>query len=201
MKELLYQHVYVFSCSTDILCGIIVSMLLEESGVYLKKLINHFFGDRRYSRIMLVNVHSPLRRLQVKSVNNLAKIQLLLANLQPDQGQLGTSHHLSLHEVMDVTHILKLTHKLGKIIGLRVPRKHGIIHHGQGTVAEVKKSSSLGSSILKLNNTVSAILIRSKIDVISLSKLKKGFNSRIHSLLFGGSIQERTMRNKREKAM
>jgi hypothetical protein len=57
----------------------------------------------------------------------------------------------------------------------------------------------LGSSILKLNNTVSAILIRSKIDVISLSKLKKGFNSRINSLLFGGSIQERTYEKQKGK--
>jgi hypothetical protein len=150
---------------------------------------------------VLVNFYFSLRHLEKKALEDLVKIQLRVENLQPNQCKLGAIHHLSLHKIVDIAHFLEHVHECGKIFGLRVPRKHGIILHSQGTVAEVKEFSSLGSSILKLNNTVSAILIRSKIDVISLSKLKKGFNSRIHSLLFGGSIQERTMRNKREKAM
>jgi hypothetical protein len=59
----------------------------------------------------------------------------------------------------------------------------------------------LGGMILKLNNTASAIFVRSKINVISLGKSKKGFNSRIHTLLFGGSIQERTYEEQKGKAM
>jgi hypothetical protein len=124
-----------------------------------------------------------------------------MANLQPNQDKLGASHHLSLHKVVDIAHILEFVHEFSKISGLRVPRKHGIIHHGQGTMAEVEKSSSLGGSILKLNNTASAILIRPKINVISLGKTKKGFNSRVHSLLFGGSIQERAYEKQKEKTM
>jgi hypothetical protein len=100
-----------------------------------------------------------------------------VANLGPNQSKLGTNHHLSLHEVVDIAHVLEFAHKLGKIIGLTVPRKHGIIHNSQDTVAEVKKFSSFGSSILKLNNTDSAIFVRPKINVISLDKSKKGFNS------------------------
>jgi hypothetical protein len=115
-----------------------------------------------------------------------------VANFQPDQGKLGTGHHLSLNEVVDVAHILELVHELGKILGLRVPSKHGIVHHSQGTVAEVKKFSSLSSSILKLDNTSTAVFICPKINVIGLGKTKKGFNPRIHPLFLSGSIQDRT---------
>jgi hypothetical protein len=124
-----------------------------------------------------------------------------VTNLQPDQGKLGTSYHLSLHEVIDATYILKFAHELGKIIELRIPRKHGVIHHGQSTGAEVKKFPNLGGSILKLHNTASAIFIYPKITVIRLGKSKKDFNSRIYSLFFGGSIQKRTYEQHKEKAI
>jgi hypothetical protein len=124
-----------------------------------------------------------------------------VAYLQPDKGQISTSNHLGIHEVMDAAHVLKFIHELGNIIGLSVPRKHGIIHHGQGTGAEVKKFPNLGSSILKLHSTASAVFICPKIDVIRLGKSKKGFNSRIYSLFFGGSIQKRTYEQHREKEM
>jgi hypothetical protein len=102
---------------------------------------------------------------------------------------------------MDAAHVLKFAHKLGKTIGLRVSRKHGIIHHSQGTSAEVKKFPNLGGSILKLHNTASAVFICPEIAVIRLGNSKKGFNSRIYSLFFGGSIQKRTYEQHKEKAM
>jgi hypothetical protein len=119
-----------------------------------------------------------------------------MANLQPNQDKLGASHHLSLHKVVDIAHILEFVHEFSKISGLRVPRKHGIIHYSQGTVAEVEKSSSLGGSILKLNNTSTTTFVFQKINIIIFGKTKKGFNPRIHSLLFSGIVQKGTYEKK-----
>jgi hypothetical protein len=146
-------------------------------------------------------MYAPLRKLEQNCLDNLVKIQLRVANSHLDQSKLCANHHLSLHEVVDITHILKLAHQVSKIIGLGIPRKHGIVNHGQGIVAEVEESSSLGCSILKLNNTVSTIFVRPKINVIGLGKMKKGFNSRIYSLLFSGSIQKGTYEKQKGKAI
>jgi hypothetical protein len=75
--------------------------LLEEIGVYSKKLIDHFFGYGRHNCTMFINIYPPLRRLAVKSVDNIAKVQFRVVDLQPNQGELSVSHHLSLRKVMD----------------------------------------------------------------------------------------------------
>jgi hypothetical protein len=93
---------------------------------------------------------------------------------------------------VDIAHVLELVHEFGKILGMRVPRKHGIIHHSQGTVVEVKKFSSLGGSILELSNTSTTIFVCPKINVIGSGKTKKGFNPLIHALLLSDSIQKCT---------
>jgi hypothetical protein len=111
-----------------------------------------------------------------------------MTDLQPDQRQLGTSNHLSFNKVMDAAHILEFTHEFRKIVGLRVPRKHGIIYHAQGASAEVKKIPNTGGSILESHNSASTILIRPEIDVIRLSKSMKDFNPRVYPLIFGSSI-------------
>jgi hypothetical protein len=77
---------------------------------------------------------------------------------------------------MDAAHVLEFTHKLRKIIGLRVWRKHGIIYHAQGTSEEVKEIPNSGFSILKLHNSASAIFIHPEITIVRPRKSKKGFD-------------------------
>jgi hypothetical protein len=150
---------------------------------------------------MPINVHFPLRHLEKKTLEDHVKIQFRVANLQPNQSKLGTSHHPSLHKVGDIAHILEIVHEFSKILGLMVARKHGIIYHGQGTIAEVEKLSSLGSSILKLDNTATASLVRPKINVIGSGKTKKALNPQIHPLFLSGSIQKRTYERQGEKVI
>jgi hypothetical protein len=93
---------------------------------------------------------------------------------------------------VDIAHIFKLVHKLSKILGLRIARKHGIIYHGEGTVAEIKKFSSLGGTILKLDNTATTSLVRPKINIIGSGKTKKAINPQIYPLFLSSSIQKCT---------
>jgi hypothetical protein len=93
---------------------------------------------------MPINIYPHLRVLQENTINNLVKVHFRVGNLQSDQGKFGTSNHLSLDEVVNIPHVLKLSHELSKILRLRVARKHSIIYHGQGVVAEIKEFSSLG---------------------------------------------------------
>jgi hypothetical protein len=200
-KEFLYPLVYIFSCGTYILRRVVISVVLEEISVHLEEFINHPLGDRRHDHIMSINIYPPLRHLQKKSFKNLIKIQLRMANFQPDQIKLGVGYHLSLHEVVDIAHIVKLAHKFSKILGLRITRKHGILNHGQGTVVEVKEFSSLGSSVLKLDNTATASLVRPEINVIGPGKMCKALNPCIYPLFFGSSVQKRTHKKQRKKAI
>jgi hypothetical protein len=139
-----------------------------------------------------MNIHPPLRGLEENTINNLVKIHLRVVNPQPDQRKFGTSHHLSLHEVLNIAHIIKLVNELSKILVLRIARKHGIINHGQGTIAEIKKFSSLGGTILKLTNSATASLIRPKVNIVGSGKTKKAINPQVYSLFLSSSIQERT---------
>jgi hypothetical protein len=88
-----------------------------------------------------------------------------VVNPKPYQGKLSTNNGLNFHEAMDVTNVLELLHQLSKISGLRVARKHSIVHHAQRGTAEINKSSSLGSAILELDNTVTTCFVRPKINI------------------------------------
>jgi hypothetical protein len=57
----------------------------------------------------------------------------------------------------------------------------------------------LGSPILKLHNTASAIFICPKVDVVGFSKTKESFNSRIYLLFFSGNIHKGTCEKEEER--
>jgi hypothetical protein len=142
------------------------------------------------SCIVSINVHPSLRQPKKDMINKLVKIQFRVADGHEDQSQLGTNHHLSLHEVMNVASISKLAHKCSKILRLGVTRKHNIINHGQGTVAEVKKIPDLGGAILKQNNKTTPILITPKVNIVGSGKTNKIIDSGGHSLFFESSIHK-----------
>jgi hypothetical protein len=100
---------------------------------------------------------------------------------------------------VDIAHVLKLAHKFSKILGLRITRKHGVVNHGQGTVAEVEELSSLDSSILKLDNTAITSLVRPEINVIGPGKACKAPNPKIYPLFFSSSVYKRTYKKQRNK--
>jgi hypothetical protein len=83
---------------------------------------------------------------------------------------------------------------------LRVARKHGIIYHGQGTIAEVKKLSGLGSTVLKSNDRSTPRLVCPKISIIGSSKTKKVINPQIYPLFFSSSIDKHTYKGPKKKA-
>jgi hypothetical protein len=93
---------------------------------------------------------------------------------------------------VDIAYIPKLVHELSKILGLRITRKHGVVYHGQSVLAEVKKFTSLGSTVLELNNSMTMCFVRPKINIVVPGKTKKSVNPQVYSLLFGCSIQEST---------
>jgi hypothetical protein len=113
-----------------------------------------------------------------------------VADLQPNQRKLSTGHHLSLYKVVDTLHISELIHQLGKVCRLRVLKKQSIIHHGQSTAEEIAELSDLSGSILELNNSASAALVRPGVNIILFGKLKKDLDSHINALFFGDSIQK-----------
>ncbi|KAK1625856.1 hypothetical protein QYE76_000171 [Lolium multiflorum] len=82
--------------------------------------------------------------------------------------------------------------QIRKISGLRIPRKHSIVYHGQCSSAELKKFSDLNSTILESNNSSGAILASPKITTILSGKLEKDFNSRVNVLIFSSSINKGT---------
>jgi hypothetical protein len=93
---------------------------------------------------------------------------------------------------MDSTNTLELIHQVRKSFRLKIPRKHGIVNHGQCLRAEFKILPNLNGTILESNNSLGAILASPKITAILSREPQKDFNSRVNALIFSNSINKGT---------
>jgi hypothetical protein len=93
---------------------------------------------------------------------------------------------------MNSTNALKLVHQFRKSFGLKIPRKHGVVNHGQSICAEFKILPNLSSTVLESYNLSGPVRGRPEAGVVFLRKSKKNLGSRINTLIFGSSIQEGT---------
>jgi hypothetical protein len=92
---------------------------------------------------------------------------------------------------MDLIHTFELIHQVRESFWLSVPRKHGIINHGQCLCAEVEKFTDLTSTTLKPHDLTGSICGSPKIGVVLKSKPNENLGSRVNAPVFGGSIQKR----------
>jgi hypothetical protein len=102
----------------------------------------------------------------------------------------GASHQLSLHKSMNLMATLEFVHQVRKIRGLRIPRKHSIVYHGQRARAEVEIISNLGCAVLESHNSASAVCVSPEVSIVLSSKPKKNLGSCINTLVFGNSVHE-----------
>jgi hypothetical protein len=93
---------------------------------------------------------------------------------------------------MDMMYTSEFFHQIRKSCRLRVPRKHGVLHHDQSAGAEVKKLSNLSDTVLESNNSSSTVLARPEITTTLISKPKKNPNSRINTLILNNNINKGT---------
>jgi hypothetical protein len=92
---------------------------------------------------------------------------------------------------LDPIYTFELIHQFRKSFWLTIPRKHGVINHGQSSGAEFKVPSHLTSSILEPHNFSGSVWGSPEAGVVLMSKAKKNFRSRVNTLIFGSSIQKR----------
>jgi hypothetical protein len=64
-------------------------------------------------------------------------------------------------------------HKLSKVCRLRVPRKQNTIYNGQSVAEEITELLDLSGSVLELNDSASAILVRPEVNTVLFGKLEK----------------------------
>jgi hypothetical protein len=83
-------------------------------------------------------------------------------------------------------------HKLSKVCRLRVPRKQNTIYNGQSAAEEITELLDLSGSVLELNDSASAILVRPEVNIVMSGKLEKDLDSRINALVFNDNIQKGT---------
>jgi hypothetical protein len=93
---------------------------------------------------------------------------------------------------MNSLNTFKLVHQFRKSFGLQIPRKHGVVNHGECLCAEVEIFPNLRSTILKSYNLSGPVRGRPKAGAVLLSKSNKNLGPRINTLVLGSSIQERT---------
>jgi hypothetical protein len=176
---------------------IIVLTTPIKISVHQEQLINYLFGRTLYRFDKVVKVHPPFRTPRKNSPHNVIKINLRVANLYPDKGKFHPGKHLRFDKVLNSFNVFELLYQGRKFFGLGIARKHGLINHTQHFLAAFNKYSSLGSAILKLDNSATAHLICPKINIVVLGKTCECFNPQVYPLVFGSRIQKGTYDEKR----
>jgi hypothetical protein len=97
---------------------------------------------------------------------------------------------------MDTASILEPFHQFRKSFWLDVPRKHGVVNHGQGLGTEVKEIASLRGAILKSDNLAGPFWGSPKQRTMVQGKINKEGCPSIYPLFLGSSISKGTYQNK-----
>jgi hypothetical protein len=100
---------------------------------------------------------------------------------------------------MDTASILEPFHQFRKSFWLDVPRKHGVVNHGQGLGTEVEEIASLRGAILKSDNLAGPFRGSPKQRTMVQGEINKEGCPSIHPLFLGSSISKGSYQKKKKK--